>query len=168
MSIFDPDYMARSILDITPAFLREKKINAILLDVDNTLAVHGKPEPAPGIIEWLKTMKDAGFAMMIVSNNTRKRVAPFADELDLSYTYWSLKPLPRGIRKACKKLKVRPAETAIIGDQILTDIVGGNLGRLTTILVEPFVKETSLLFRLKRGWERRYIKRYKKRKGEVK
>lgn len=160
MSVFLPDYIIPSILDVTPEFLIQKGIFAVLLDVDNTLAVYGKPEPANGIPEWIHTMQQAGISMTIVSNNTQKRVAPFAEKLGLDYVCMSCKPLGHGIRKARRKMKAARKSTAMIGDQIMTDIIGGNLQRILTILVEPFELETSRFFRWKRRWEQKYIARY--------
>ncbi len=159
MSIFMPDYSLQSALDVTPEFLLGKNLYAVLLDVDNTLAIYGNPEPAEGILEWIQNLKKSGISIMIVSNNTKERVAPFAKLLGLDFVYFSCKPFGLGIRKACKRMGVKPSKAVMIGDQILTDIVGGNLQRMTTILVEPFELEQSLLFRIKRRWERRYRNR---------
>lgn len=164
MSIFMPDYSFHSALDLTPGFLKEHQLSAVLLDVDNTLAVYGKPEPAPGILEWIQMLKQDGISVIIVSNNTKERVAPFAGQLGLDFICWGCKPLGFGIRKACRKLGVTRRDAAMVGDQILTDIVGGNLQRMTTILVEPFELEQSPLFKIKRRWERRYRERSRARK----
>ena len=166
MSIFMPDYLLHSVLDVTPEFLKRLDVSAVLLDVDNTLAVYGKPEPALGILEWIQTLEQAGISMIIVSNNTRERVAPFAERLGLDFVCWSCKPLGFGIRRACRRLNVSRKEAAMVGDQILTDVVGGNLQRMTTVLVEPFELEQSLFFKAKRRWERKYRERYRAREEQ--
>ncbi|MGI5895821.1 MAG: YqeG family HAD IIIA-type phosphatase [Oscillospiraceae bacterium] len=166
MSVFMPDYIVSSILDVTPEFLIQKGISVVLLDVDNTLAVYGKPEPANGVPEWIQVMQKAGISMIIVSNNTKQRVAPFAEKLGLPYVCMGCKPLGYGIRKARRKMGAARKSTAMIGDQIMTDVIGGNLQRILTILVEPFELETSRFFRWKRRWEQKYIARY--REKEVK
>lgn len=163
MSIFMPDYLLHSVLDVTPDFLKKLNISAVLLDVDNTLAVYGKPEPAVGVLEWINTLKQADISMMIVSNNTKERVQPFAELLGLDFVCWGCKPLGFGIRRACRRLGVKRKEAAMLGDQILTDVVGGNLQRMTTILFEPFELEQSALFKAKRKWEQKYRRRYRER-----
>lgn len=155
----------KSALDVTPEFLNERGIRAVILDVDNTLAVYGKPEPAYGIREWVQMLRQAGISMVIVSNNTAKRVGPFASLLGLDYVCWSCKPLSHGIIRARRRMGAARNETAIVGDQMLTDIAGGNLQRIQTILVEPFEQETGRFFRWKRTWERKHIARYQSKGG---
>ncbi len=163
MSIFMPDYLLHSVLDVTPDFLAGLHCSAVLLDVDNTLAVYGKPEPAAGILEWIQMLRQAGISMIIVSNNTRERVAPFAEKLGLDFVCWSCKPLGFGIRRACRRLNVPRKKAVMIGDQILTDVVGGKLQRMITVLVEPYEMETTAFFKFKRRWERKYRERFQAR-----
>lgn len=165
MSLLLPDLMLSSVFDVTPELLERYHKKAILLDVDNTLTTYGHPEPASGVREWIEQMRAKGIPMVIVSNNTNKRVAPFAKLLGLDYEYWSFKPLPKGIRRACRKLGCSAGEVAIVGDQIFTDVLGGNLAGAMTILVEPFVLEQSRLFKLRRRLEKRHIERYKRLHG---
>ena len=73
--------------------------------------------------------------------------------------------MPKGIRRACRKLGCSAGEVAIVGDQIFTDVLGGNLAGAMTILVEPFVLEQSRLFKLRRRLEKRHIERYKRLHG---
>ena len=165
MAIFMPDHYFHTILEVTPDFLKNKGIKAIILDVDNTLAVYEKQEPAEGVPEWIKEMKEAGFAMMIVSNNSAERIAPFAERIGVDFMPKSKKPLGIGIIRACRKMNVSRCETVMIGDQILTDILGGNLHGNRTILLDPFELETSRFFRAKRRFEKPFRERYHKRKG---
>ena len=80
-----PEYVFKDITHITPAFLKEKHIKALLLDVDNTLTTHGSQYLRQEISQWLEAMKQAGIPLAIVSNNTKKRVEPFAKMLGLEY-----------------------------------------------------------------------------------
>jgi len=163
MAIFMPDHYFHRILEVTSDFLKSRAIKAILLDVDNTLAVYEKQEPAEGIPEWIREMKDAGFQMMIVSNNSAERVAPFAKRVGVDFMPKSKKPLGVGIIRACRKMNVSRRETAMIGDQILTDILGGNLNGNRTILLDPYEAETARFFRMKRKFEEPFRKRYRRR-----
>ena len=103
MGLFNPDYLFAKTTNITPDFLAKLGIKNLILDVDNTLATHGNPQPAPGVEEWIKLMKDSGIKLVIASNNYAKRVAPFADRLGLDYVSFSVKPSPLGFLKALKK-----------------------------------------------------------------
>ena len=80
-----PTYYFDCATDISLEFLNKHKIKAILLDLDNTLTTHNNPVPPKSTLEWLDKMKSAGIKMMIVSNNSAKRVEPFAKELGLPF-----------------------------------------------------------------------------------
>lgn len=153
MSIFKPTYWIRSVLAIDEAFLRENGIGALILDLDNTLSMHGDPAAEEGIPEWLDEMRALRVPMMVVSNNVRRRVAPLAEKLGLEFISSGAKPLTFGIKKAIRRLGVSPDQVAVVGDQIFTDIMGGNFARVRTILVEPFHLEKGILFKVKRAAE---------------
>lgn len=157
----------KRVSDIRPALLQKHNIRALILDADNTLSTHNNPKPADYVLEWLESMRDMGIALVIVSNNSRKRIHPFADSLRLPYTARALKPLPFGFRRTAAKLKLSPKNIAVVGDQIFTDILGGNLFGAPTILVEPIQMEDEAFFRLKRRLEAGVLRRYRKRRGRL-
>lgn len=160
MSVFTPKLCLDKVTDITPKLLREKGIKGIVLDVDNTLTLHGSQEVKKEVTDWLEQMKAQGFLLTIVSNNYEKRVKPFAQRLGLEYVSFGCKPMTKGFTQACKKFSLKKEEIAVVGDQIYTDIVGGNLKGMFTILVEPFQLETGWTFRLKRNLEKIHIRKY--------
>ena len=151
--LFKPTFWLKSDLNIDEAFLKSNGVKALVLDLDNTLSMHGNPAAESGIPEWLDEMRELGIKMRVVSNNTTKRVAPLAAKLGLEFTANGAKPLTFGINKAIKLMGVSKAETLVVGDQIFTDIMGGNLGGIRTVLVEPFHLEKTWTFRLKRRVE---------------
>ncbi len=157
--IFKPRIWVKNVLSIDKAFLEEHGIDALILDLDNTLSMHGDPAAEQGIPEWLDSMRALGVKMMVVSNNTNKRVAPLAAKLGLDFTANGAKPLTFGLNKALKKLGTSRERTAVVGDQIFTDVMGGNFAKMPTILVEPFHVEKGLLFKVKRGAESLVFKR---------
>ncbi len=158
MGIFKPDFQFDSILDITPAFLADKDIKALLLDVDNTLAHHFSQTPIDGLDIWLKEIADANIKAVVFSNARASRVAPFAEKIGLSYIPKAMKPLPFGFLRSKKILGVELRSTAIIGDQIFTDMLGGNISGAKTILVTPMHEESGRLFKIKRRLERVILK----------
>lgn len=167
MGLCNPDYIFAKTTNITVEFLQEKGIEYLLLDVDNTLTTHGNPEPAPGIIPWLAKMQENGIKLIIVSNNYGKRVKPFADLLGLPCVSFSAKPLSLGIRKAMKALGAQKHNTAMVGDQVFTDVIGGHLKGLMSIMVLAIKEEDALRFRLKRNFEKKFVDEYIKKNGGV-
>ena len=143
----------RNVLGISEDFLKQNGIDALILDLDNTLSLHGSPAAEEGIPEWLDNMRALGVKMVVVSNNTNHRVAPLARKLGLPFIANGAKPLTIGITRALRFLGVPRERTAVVGDQIFTDVMGGNLARTRTVLVEPFHAEKNLFFRIKRAAE---------------
>lgn len=167
MNLYHPDYIFGKTTNITPEFLQEKGIKNLMLDVDNTLTTHGNPEPAQGIVEWIALMQQNGINLMIVSNNYEKRVKPFADLLGLPFNSFSAKPLPFGFLTAMRKMGGTKQNTAIVGDQIFTDVLGGHLCGITAIMVLAILEEGTLGFKIKRKFEKKYIEAYKQKNGGV-
>ena len=130
-----------------------------VLDLDNTLSMHGNPAAENGIPEWLEHMKNIGVPMRIVSNNTNKRVAPLAKKLGLPFTANGCKPLTFGISKAIKIMGVPKKQVAVVGDQIFTDVIAGNIKGAVSVLVEPFHMESAWTFKLKRKAESLFFHR---------
>ncbi len=163
MPIFAPRLMLGKMIDITPELLRTLNISALLLDIDNTMTTHDNPVPAPGVTEWIARMQSEGFKLVVVSNNSEERVSPFAELIGLDFVSKGKKPLPSGFRRACEKLDVQPRSAAVVGDQIFTDILGGNLLGAYTILTEPYQMEHMTFFKIKRALEKPVIAGYRRR-----
>ncbi len=157
--MFRPKLWIKNVFNIDEVFLRENEIEGLILDLDNTLSMHGSPAAEEGVFEWLALMNTLGVKMMVVSNNTKKRVTPLVTELGLPFIAFGCKPMPFGILKAVKNLGVDKRRLAVVGDQIFTDVIGGNICGIKTVLVEPFHLEGGRLFRLKRGLESLVFKR---------
>ena len=165
MPVLQPKVMVRRVTDLDEEFFQSRGIRAVVLDVDNTLTTHSNPVPAPGIPEWIGRMKAAGLELTILSNNYRERVEPFARRLGMDFVSMACKPLTIGLTRACRRYGLKPRQVCLVGDQIFTDIVGGNLKGVLTVLVEPYELEHKWSFRLKRRLERPIIRRYRKKKG---
>ncbi|MCQ2386497.1 MAG: YqeG family HAD IIIA-type phosphatase [Clostridia bacterium] len=154
LSLLKARYRFKSVLDITAEDLRLAGAKAVLIDADNTLSFHGSQVPYPGVAKWLEKMKESGIPFVIISNNERERIEPFAEKLGLPFIEKSKKPLPFGFRRACKMLGVAPSETAVIGDQIFTDVLGGNLIGAKVFLTEPLGPDTDKYIKAKRHFEK--------------
>mgnify|MGYP002755433233 CR=1 FL=1 len=168
MGIFKPDYRFNSILDISPDFLRENGINALLLDVDNTLAHHFSQIPIDGLEMWLERIDKAGIKTMILSNARGSRVEPFAKKIGVDYTPKAMKPLPFKAWKSCSNMQVKSKNTAIIGDQLFTDVWGAKRVGIHNILVHPINPKEEIQIVLKRYLEKIVLHFYKKSKKRLK
>lgn len=157
--LFKPDIWIKNVLAIDKAFIEKNGFKGLILDLDNTLSMHGNPAAENGIFEWLDEMRALGIKMVVVSNNTEKRVAPLAAKLGLDFFSFGCKPLSKGIRKAVKLLGLPKKDIAVVGDQIFTDVLAGKFSGIPTILVEPFHLENKLGFKIKRKLESVFFKR---------
>lgn len=163
MSLVKPTIMLNKITDITPELLKKLDVGYLLLDVDNTLASYISHEPIEGAVQWAADMQNKGFKLVIVSNNYKKRVKPFAEKFGLDYISFAIKPLPYGYLRASKMLGVKPRECAIVGDQVFTDIVGANMCGMKSILLEPVELEAGFPIRIRRIFEKNIRLKYKER-----
>ena len=161
-----PDIRLDRVTEITVEMLRKRGIEALILDVDNTLSTHHGQQLTEGLTEWLALMRENGIGLTVLSNSTDKRLAPFAEKIGLDYISLGLKPLPFGYLRALKALDCKRKNAAIVGDQIFTDTLGGNAVGLTTILLTPIKPESSPRFRFKRMLERKILKFFNVQKTE--
>lgn len=159
MALLQPTYTAARITQLRASALHRADVKGILLDVDNTLRFHHGKVPLAGVANWVKRMKQSGFRLMIVSNSKKQDVEFFAQMLGLPYQTNCKKPLPGGLKRACEYLQLNKSNVVLIGDQIFTDVLGGNLAGIRTILVQPAQLETGRAFRIKRWGERPFRKR---------
>lgn len=162
MSLFKPNYYFKNIFSVTADFLKENNIKALLLDADNTLCIYHTNYPIDGVKEWINKMQKAGIELHILSNGKPGRLTEFAENVNLPCFYMSLKPLPFKISKAVKKLGFIKQEVALVGDQMFTDILGGNLSGIKTIWLDYIKIEDSTTFRLKRKIENKIKKNLKR------
>ena len=160
-----PDYMFGSYREVTPDFLRSIGVRALLIDIDNTLAPYEVAEPDGEILRWFDELRAEGFSAALVSNNHAPRVERFNRTLGLDAYPDSRKPRRGTLETAMKRLGVTHAETAMLGDQLLTDAYAGKHIGLVSIIVPPIKDKTSLFFKSKRLLERPFIRRYAKKNG---
>ena len=155
MSLLKPTIALTRVTDITYEMLKELNIDAILLDVDNTLAPPSSQVPYIGAKSWIDEIKAHGIHIVICSNNFKKRVKPFSDSMGLECVSMSLKPTPFGFIRAKNKLKEKPDNVLVVGDQIFTDVLGANLGGMKSVLLRPQSEEHGFTIMLRRKMEKR-------------
>ena len=154
-----PDLLLNSIYDLNIALLQEKGIKGIIADLDNTLVAWGASSVEEPLQEWLKTIQETGFKLCILSNNSPGRVDKFAAKAGVLAISQAVKPRRSGFHRALRQMDLKPHETAVLGDQIFTDILGGNRTGLFTILVTPISRKEFIATRFMRQLEKLVLKR---------
>ncbi len=150
------------VTDITAKFLKQNDINAVILDVDNTL-IDLDRKPLENIEKWVDSLKSEDIKICISSNSIKKKkITKIASILDVPFIYFSTKPLKRGLKKAKKILQEKNENIAEIGDQLFTDVLGANRMKMFSILTKPISEEKTKLGALKRRIEQIYLKKISK------
>ena len=163
--LLTPDFMFDTFEGVTVDFLQEQGIVALLIDIDNTLAPYEQPEPDDRIRNWFASLEKEGIRASLISNNHAPRVELFNRTLGLDAYPDSGKPKGKILRVAMEKMGSDESNTAVLGDQLLTDALAGHLLGLRALIVPPIKDKTTLFFRFKRWLEKPYIKKYKKKHG---
>lgn len=162
MKIFVPDSYYKNVYDIDYDKLREKNIKCIMFDLDNTLALIDEGVPPEKVIKLIKKL-NKHFDTYIVSNNNKARISEFCSHFDSIFVSMAMKPLSKGFKTIKKIGKYDKREMCIIGDQLMTDILGGNCFGCYTILVDPLGKKDLKITSLNRFLEGLVLKRLSKR-----
>ena len=135
-----PKIYVDGLLDIPLDQLREQNIKAFIIDLDNTITEWNSSELRAEIETWFTLLKEDGFKACILSNNGERRIKVVADRLGIPFIHRAAKPRRGSFHRAVEILGVKPSETAVVGDQVFTDILGGNRAGLFTILVKPLAR----------------------------
>ncbi|SFS69499.1 YqeG family HAD IIIA-type phosphatase [Marininema halotolerans] len=159
-----PDEFVQSIYEIDFNQLQRRGVKGAIVDLDNTLVESTRPDATPELVQWLDQLQGLGFKVMIVSNNNRTRVSKFALPLQVPYIHRAKKPLSSAFRRAMRKMEIQPEQTVVIGDQLFTDVLGGNTLGLHTILVVPVSRSEGMFTKFNRVAER-LVFRWMKQKG---
>ena len=144
-----PRYSFRCVTDITSDFLKEIGVKLLMLDLDNTIAAYGQATLSDDMASWAQNMKSDGIELFIVSNSPRKdRVASFANALEIGSIGSAGKPSSRGLKSAMQTMRREAHESALAGDQIITDTCAANSAGAVSIIVRPLsCKNPILAFR---------------------
>ncbi len=161
---FLPSEHVKSIFDIKPEELKKRGVKGIITDLDNTLVEWDRPMPTPELITWFENMRAHGILVTVVSNNNEDRVGAFCKPLHVPFIHRAKKPLRTAFKKAAEQMGIKLEEAVVIGDQLLTDVFGGNRGGFHTILVTPVSQSDGINTKINRFIERR-IMAVLKRKG---
>lgn len=151
-----PCTSVNNVYELTPEWFVNRGIKAVICDLDDTLTPYYDTSPNPKLVKWLDDLGKAGITLCIVSNGKKKRVLPLCRKFGIECVAMALKPLPFAFNYAIRRLGVKKREVIAVGDQIFTDIVGGNLAGIYTVLVEPIAYKTGKGDKFKRKLEKPY------------
>ena len=166
MDKFFPNMYQKSIYDVDYKKLKKMGIKCLLFDLDNTCVPYREIIVTEKLKNLFVKLKKMGFKVIIFSNSPRKRLKKFSS-LDVDYNALSLKPVAYNFHKILKKYNYEKEEVCIIGDQLFTDVYGGNNVGIMTCLVDPLVEEELFFTRITRFFEKKKIRKYEK-KGKFK
>lgn len=166
MGWLTPDNMFASYRALTPAYLRERGIDVLIMDIDNTLAPYEQDLPDAHIKAWIGKMQAAGIGLAFVSNNNWERVELFNGEIGIPAFAKSGKPFGKTLRRVIKLYGSDAQHTAMLGDQLLTDVFAGKHIGATALLVPPIKDKTTAFWRIKRALERPVIRNYARKHPE--
>ncbi len=139
--LIHPNAYLNNVKEITIDFLKKNDIKALILDVDNTLIDYYK-NLSEDVVTWANGLKNQGIKLYILSNtNKKEKVETVAKKLEIPYRNFAKKPSKKGFLIVKEELKIDAKNIGVVGDQIFTDVIGGNRCKMFTILVDPVTEK---------------------------
>ncbi len=163
-----PKMMVSSYRDVTPRLLASLGKRLLICDIDNTLVTYDDPVPTAELLRWFEELREAGITVAFASNNHAPRVDGFNAPLGYIARSDAGKPKTRALLEVMCEAKATAEETALLGDQLLTDACAANRAGLYSIIVPPIKDKTNLFFKSKRLIERPYVAKYRRLHAERK
>ncbi len=157
-----PDLYFDSIRHVDLEDLKNRGILGLILDIDNTLVPMHAKDADENVISWISELKNKGFKVCILSNASENRVIRFNKDISVTAIHRAYKPAGKAFLNAARIMRLEPENVAVIGDQVFTDIYGGNKVNMLTILVKPIDEKEIFLVRIKRIFEKPVIKSFTK------
>jgi HAD superfamily phosphatase (TIGR01668 family) len=162
-----PHKYCHGVAEVGVEELRAQGIDTVLLDLDNTLVPWQKPDMTEEVKKWLLALKEAGMKLYLVSNTRQSsRIVTLSEELGIPHVRRAWKPRKKGFLHAMKELGSRPEKTVVIGDQMFTDVLGGNRLGMYTVMVRPIAHREFLGTKVSRMAERVFLSWFR-RKGHI-
>ncbi len=159
---FYPSFVIHSVADLPIDQLRQQGIRLLFFDIDNTLAPFDVAEPDDATLQLLSQWKAMGFAICLLSNNNARRVSLFNRRLHGIAVHRAGKPGTKKMRQVMAHLHVTPQQTALIGDQVFTDMYCANRAGVLAILCRPICNRDQLVTKVKRGAESWVLRCYER------
>lgn len=165
--IYPKEYL-NSVKEISIDLLEKNNIKGLILDVDNTLIDFDK-KMLEGVEKWVQDLKNLGIKFCILSNSNKiEKVGAVAEKLDIPFIHFAKKPFKSGFKRAQKVLEMEENQIAVVGDQIMTDVIGANRSKMFSILVKPIDEKDYIVTKIKRPFEKVIINSYLRKKQKTK
>jgi len=164
LEVFCPNIYCETIYDIDLLELKKTGIKGLIFDFDNTLVARGSKNAPNQLQEWLNELHENDFKICVVSNNWESKIGVVTKKLNIPLVAQAGKPRGKAFKDGMNVLGTSVNETAVIGDQLFTDVLGGNRLGLVTVLVVPVGKNEMIHTKLLRHLERLIIRRLRKRR----
>lgn len=158
LKLLVPCLAVKTLYDINLDELKERGIRGIIFDLDNTIIPWNSPDLCPEVLAWLNNLPDQDFKLCLVSNNGKKRVRHIAAQCGTPFVARALKPSRTGFRQAAQVMGLSPDTIAVVGDQLFTDMLGGNRLGMFTIWVKPLASQEFIGTKITRQLERLAIR----------
>ena len=158
---FYPDYRFGTVDDIPNGFFSDNNIKYAVLDIDNTLVPYTASAPDERALRFLKRLAELNIGYCFVSNNHAERVESFCDGLDIFYVAKARKPFRGGIYRAMRHMGAERDNTALIGDQVFTDVYSANRAGILSVMVDPIEAKETPFFGFKRAMEKIVLRNYR-------
>jgi HAD superfamily phosphatase (TIGR01668 family) len=137
MAYLTPDAFAQRLSEVDVGMFERWGVRGVIVDLDNTLVPWNSREVTPDGGAWLRSVKQAGIKICLLTNNYSSAAKTIADDFGVSAIAGALKPSPWAFRGALRTLGVTAKQAAVVGDQIFTDVLGGKLAGMRAVLVRP-------------------------------
>lgn len=159
-----PDMYAPNVFEINYEQLKQKGINNLIFDIDNTIAFVDDLTVTDEIEKLFVKLKKQGFNIILMSNNSSGRVVPVAKVLGVSYLSNAGKPDKKSYDNVLKMLKCDKKSAVAIGDQMITDIAGAKKYGIYTVLVDQLSEENNIQTGTAKKLQDKIVRKLKKKK----
>jgi HAD superfamily phosphatase (TIGR01668 family) len=137
MRLLEPWHRIEHVSAIDLEALRGQGVEALLLDMDNTVVPWHTFDIEERTKHWVSTAKALGFRICILSNNHRWRIERLCGMLGVQGVWNACKPFLGGYLRAMRAVNATSSQSVLVGDQLFTDVLGANVLGIRTILVSP-------------------------------
>lgn len=155
-----PDEIFDEVTDINPLYFVKSNIKLLILDIDNTLARYSEPIPSKDVRQWFSEIEEQGIKLALISNNSEKRVYKFNSVCGFLTYSRAHKPSPKGVFYLMERLNVKPEYTAVMGDQIFTDVLCARRAGVRAYLVHTLETKGRPFLKIKKAIETPFVKEF--------
>jgi HAD superfamily phosphatase (TIGR01668 family) len=135
--LLKPDLVVEAASEVDLSLLRSHGRSALIVDLDDTIVPSNSNSMAPSYRHWFQKLGAENVPILILSNGRPERVRYWAHILGVDGLALVGKPFGFAFQRGLKRLGCKASETAMIGDQLFTDVLGANITGMLSILVRP-------------------------------